>query len=317
MKWFLARRLGQAVLVAWLVSLAVFVLTRMLPGGAAKATLGKTATPEQIAHFNHQMKYDRPILTQYQAWISRLFHGDLGYSYKLNQSVSSAIGQALPKTALLIALSIALSLAVALPLGIFQGLRKDSVPDRLLSALSFLAYATPSFFLGLMLILLFAVKLHLFPANAPSSSSVAVILSHPEGLVLPVVTLAAANIAMYARYMRSAVVETLTSDHVRTARAKGLSRRQVIVRHVAPNSLTSIVTLVGLSVPGLLAGSVIVEQIFNYPGMGLLFWTEAQYNDYPTELAIVLIVSTTTVLGNLMADVGYQLLDPRVSLRHA
>jgi peptide/nickel transport system permease protein len=185
--------------------------------------------------------------------------------------------------------------------------------DRLLSPLSFLAYATPSFFLGLVLVLLFSVKLQLLPATAPSGTSIGAILSDPAGLVLPVVTLAAASIAMYSRYMRSSMLETLAADFVRTARAKGLNRTAIIVRHVGPNSLTSIVTLVGLSVPGLLAGSVIVEQVFNYPGMGLLFWTEAEFNDYPTELAIVLIVSVATVFGNLLADIGYAVLDPRIS----
>lgn len=314
MEWYIARRLGQAVMVAWLVSLAVFVLTRMLPGGAAKAILGKGATPAQIVYFNHQMGYDRSIPHQYATWISQVARGNLGFSYKLNEPVASAIGAALPKTALLVGIAIAVSLIIAIPLGSFQALRKDGVTDRALSALSFVVYATPSFFLGLMLILLFAVHLRLFPAEAPSGTAIASILGDPQALVLPVATLAAANVAMYSRYMRSSMVETLTADFVRTARSKGLSRRLVVMRHVGPNSLTSIVTLVGLSVPGLLAGSVIVEQVFNYPGMGLLFWTEAQYNDYPTELAVVLIVSIATVAGNLLADISYVLLDPRVRL---
>jgi peptide/nickel transport system permease protein len=313
MKGYVVRRLGQAAVVTWMVSLAVFFLTRLLPGGAAKATLGKTATPLQIAHFNHQMGYDRSIPYQYAVWINHLAHGDLGFSYKLNEPVSSAIGQALPKTVLLVGLSTILALAVAIPMGSFQALRKDGMADRLLSPLSFLAYATPSFFLGLVLVLLFSVKLQLLPATAPSGTSIGAILSDPAGLVLPVVTLAAASIAMYSRYMRSSMLETLAADFVRTARAKGLNRTAIIVRHVGPNSLTSIVTLVGLSVPGLLAGSVIVEQVFNYPGMGLLFWTEAEFNDYPTELAIVLIVSVATVFGNLLADIGYAVLDPRIS----
>ena len=312
MKWYVLRRLGQAVLVAWLVSLAVFTLTRLLPGGAAKAMLGKTATPLQIAHYNQQMGYDRPIPDQYVTWISQILRGNLGFSYKLNEPVSSAIAQALPKTALLIGLSMVFALVVAIPLGTFQALRKDGAADRILNAFSFLAYATPGFFLGLLLILLFSIELRLVPPTAPPGTSLASILGDPRALILPVITLAAANIAMYARYTRSSTLETLAADFVRTARAKGLNRRLVMARHVGPNSLTSTVTLIGLSVPALLAGSVIVEQVFNYPGMGLLFWTEAQYNDYPTELAIVLIVSLATVLGNLLADLGYVLLDPRV-----
>ena len=314
MRSYVLRRLGQAVLVAWLVSLAVFVLTRSLPGGAAKAILGKTATPAQIAHFRQEMGYNQSILRQYIRWIGDVLHGNFGYSYKLNEPVSAAIAAALPKTAVLIALVTILSVAVAILLGSYQALRRDGLPDRLLGALQFLAYATPAFFLGLMLVLLFAVQLHVFPATAPSGDSIGAILADPQGLVLPVLTLAAANIAVYTRYMRSAMLDTLTADYIRTARAKGLSRREMIIRHAGPNSLTSVVTIVGLSVPGLLAGSVIVEQVFNYPGMGLLFWTEAQYNDYPTVLAIVLLVSLATVVGNLLADIGYVLLDPRISV---
>lgn len=314
---YVARRLGQAVIVAWLVSLIVFVLTRLLPGGAAKAILGKQATPLQIAHFNQQMGYDRPIPVQYAGWLSDVVRGDLGYSYKMNLPVSAAIAQALPKTALLIGMATVVALAVAIPLGSLQALRKDGPADRVAGGLSFLVYSTPTFVIGLALIMLFSVWMRILPASAPSGNSVASILSDPQGLILPVITLAAGTIAMYTRYMRSSMLGTLTADYIVTARAKGLTRFQMIARHALPNSLTSIVTLIGLSVPGLLGGSVIVEQVFNYPGMGLLFWTEAQYNDYPTELAIVLLVSIATVLGNLLADLSYMLLDPRVRLDRA
>jgi len=313
MTGFVMRRLGQALFVAWLVSLVVFVLTRSLPGGAAKATLGKEATAAQIAEFNHQQGFDRSIPEQYWIWISRVVQGDFGYSYRLNMPVSSAIANALPKTMLLVGLATAVSLLVAIPLGSVQAIRRGKPFDRLIGACSFLVYATPTFLIGLMLILVMAVEFQVFPSSAPTSDSLVTILGSPQGMVLPVLTLALGNIALYARYMRSSMSETLTSDFVRTARAKGLSRAQVLARHAVPNSLRSVVTIVGFSIPGLLAGSVVVEQVFNYPGMGMLFWTAAQYNDYPTQLAIVLLVSVATVLGSLVADIAYRLLDPRVS----
>lgn len=306
------RRIGQAVLVTWLVTLITFVLSRSLPGGAAKATLGKEATQQQLAKFIHDMGYDQSIFIQYKIWLGGILTGDLGYSYKLNMPVSQAIADALPKTLLLVGLSTAFALAVAVPLGTAQALRANGLMDRVVGSMSFLLYAMPTFLLGILLVMFFAVKLGWFSVSAPSGSSVLDILGQPKDLVLPVLTLSASSIAVYSRFVRSSVLDTLASEYVRTARAKGLGRREVLLRHVLPNSMTSVVTLLGLSVPILLTGAVIVEQVFNYPGMGLLFWTQAQYNDYPTELAIVVLASGATVIGNLFADLGYAILDPRV-----
>ncbi len=311
MSGYVSRRLAQALLVTWIVSVITFVLSRTIPGGA-KAVLGKTATPAQIEQFNLDMGYNESLLTQYRAWIENLLHADFGYSYHLNAPVADAIGAALPRTALLLGMSVMLALVVAIPLGTLQATRHNGLLDRMVGTVSFLAYATPSFLVGILLVTVFAVKLGWVSAAAPGGESVSDIISQPRDLILPVFTLAFPSIALYTRYVRSSVLDNLGADFVRTARAKGRSRRGVLFSHVVPNSLTSVVTILGLSVPALLTGAVIVEQVFNYQGMGLLFWTAARYSDYQTQLAIVVLAAVATVVGNLLADLAYTALDPRV-----
>lgn len=312
MQRYITHRLLQAAMVLLLVALIVFTMLHLLPGGPGRAILGKAATPAQIALFEHQMGYDKPIPVQFGIWLSQLLRGDLGFSYKLNRPVATAIAQALPKTAFLTAAAIVVALAIAIPLAVLQAVRRNKASDYVGAALSFIFYATPTFFLGLVLAIVFGVEFHLVPTEAPQTNSLGGILANFNAMILPIMTLALGTVSLFSRYLRSSILDNLVEDYVRTARAKGLSARRILVRHVLRNSLTSVVTLLGLSVPWLLAGSVIVEQLFNYPGMGLLFWNEAQFNDFPVELAIVLLVGVATVLGNLFADIGYAVLDPRV-----
>lgn len=309
---FLLRRTVQAVVVLLLVSLIVFVLLHLLPGGAARAVLGPRATPSQIAQFNQQNGLDQPLLQQFLVWLQHLLHGDLGYSYRLNQSVSSLIAEKLPKTILLNLLALVIAVAVAVPVGIAQAVRRNGLFDYVATFLGFVFYSTPIFFLSLMLVLWFAVNLGWFPAQAPQGTTVREILSEPAGLVLPVASLVLLDVALFSRYMRSATLDNLVQDYVRTAYAKGAGRSRVLYRHVLRNSLIPMVTLLGLSLPVLLAGSLVTEQVFNYPGMGLLFYQEAVTSDYPVLLGITLVVGVATVVGNLLADIGYALLDPRV-----
>ena len=309
---FLIRRTGQAVLVLFLVSLIVFVLLHQLPGGPARAILGQTATPEAIAHFDHQQGYDRSLPVQYGMYLDRLVTGDLGESYKLNQSVLTLLGERLPKTLLLTGLSLLVAALLAVPLGILQAVRRGKLSDYVLTGAAFLAYATPVFFLGIVLILTFSQQWQLFPAEAPQAESVGGILGEPGGLVLPVVTMALGIIAMFSRYMRSAVLDNLGEDYVRTARAKGQSQARVMARHVLRNALIPLASLLGLYLPTLLSGALVVEAMFNYPGMGLLFWNAAQSSDFPVLLGVTLVVGCATVLGSLLTDIAYALLDPRI-----
>jgi peptide/nickel transport system permease protein len=314
MTGYLARRLGQAVVVVLLVTVIVFILLHLLPGGPARAQLGPRATPLAVASFNHEMGYDRPVPVQYWAWLTQLATGNLGFSITLNQPVGELIGQRLPKTLVLTVLATLLALVVAVPLGMVQAVRRNRATDWVLTFWAFVVYATPPFFLGVVLIVVFAVYLPILPAEAPQSSSLAVILSEPAGLVLPVLTLALLTIAQFSRYMRSSVIENLAEDYVRTARAKGAAERRVLVRHVLRNSLIPIATLLGLSLPAIFSGALITEAVFNFPGMGELFWTAAQTQDYPVMLGITVLVGVVTVVGSLLADLAYVALDPRVRL---
>jgi len=249
---------------------------------------------------------------QYLKWVNQLLHGNLGFSTKLNQSVASLIGQDLPKTIVLVLLGTFFSLLFGIPLGVYQAVRRNSVADYVLTGISFLGYSTPVFFLGIVLVDWFAIDVHLFPPFAPQSTSVLTILGDPRALVLPVATYAFLLYALWSRFMRSSVLDNMVQDYVRTARAKGASERRVIWGHVFRNSLVSIVTLLGLSFPTLVAGAILIEVVFNYPGMGLAFYQAALNVDYQTLLGFTVLVTVFTIIGNLLADIGYAALDPRV-----
>lgn len=312
MTGYLGRRLAQSVAIVFVVCIAVFVLTRLLPGGPARAILGERATTAEIQSFNDANGYDHPLPVQIAVWIWHLLTLHLGTSYKLNQGVASLISQRLPKTILLMGLSMLLALAVAVPLGSYQAVRRNTVGDHTATGLAFVFYATPQYFLGIILIDVFSIHLHVFPPEAPQGNSLGQVLSQPGALVMPVITLALVQIALFSRFQRSAVLDNLYEDYVRTARSIGASDKRVLFRHILRNSLIPLVTLVGLLLPQVLSGALIVEAVFNYPGMGLLFWQAAQNYDYPVLLGVTAVVALATVLGNLIADIGYALLDPRI-----
>src|SRR5215470_5719429 len=312
MTGFLIRRTLQALLVVFLVTVFTLALVHLFPGGPVRALLGPRATPQQIAHYNQLYGFDQPFYVQYIKWLGQLVHGNLGFSAKLNQSVTSLIAQDLPKTIILVALGTIVSLLFGIPLGVYQAVKRYTVGDYVLTGVSFLGYATPTFFVGLLLIEWFAIQIPLFPPFAPQGTTVAQILSQPRALVLPVAAYSFVLYALWSRYMRSSVMDNLVQDYVRTARAKGASERRVLWGHVFRNSLISIVTLLGLSLPTLVAGAIFVEVVFNYPGMGLAFYQAALNVDYQVLLGFTLLATLATILGNLLADVGYAVLDPRV-----
>jgi peptide/nickel transport system permease protein len=307
---YLLRRLGQAVLVLVGVTVIVFTLQHLMPGSEARAILGPRASHAAISQFNRANGLNQWVGGQYLSFLGRLLHGDLGYSYRLNQSVDSLVAHQLPNDLVLVGLGLICALAIALPLGIFQALRRGTAADHVATTAAFALYAMPSYWLALLLVGGLSIAGHVFPAEAPAG--VGQILSDPGALVLPVLTLTLVNVALFSRYMRSAAIDTLAQDYIRLARAKGLPERLVLSRHVLRNSLLSVTTLVGLSVPLLLTSGLVVEYVFNVPGLGLTYYTAAANADYPVELGITVLVGLATVLGSLAADVAYALLDPRV-----
>ncbi|MGC8471722.1 MAG: ABC transporter permease [Acidimicrobiales bacterium] len=310
---YIVRRLIQAVIVVIGVSLIVFLLIHLLPGGPARAALGARATKAEIQAFNVANGYNRSIPVQYGLYIWHLLHGNLGYSYHYNQSVLSLLETNLPKSALLVGLAYALALVVGVPLGLYQAVRRNKIGDHAVTTVAFVAYAMPTFWAGMLLILAFAITLHVLPAEVPqNAATVGAILSDPRALVLPVVTLALVNFSIFSRFMRSSAIENLVQDYIRTARAKGISSTRVVFRHLLPNSVTPILTLIGLTLPIVLSGAIVVETVFNYPGMGYLLWTAALKQDYPVLMGFTLVIGVATVVGSLLADLLYAAVDPRV-----
>ena len=300
------------MIVLFIVTVITFGLVHLFPGGPLRALLGPRATPAQLAYYNHLYGFDRPFYVQYGKWVWALVHGNLGFSTKLNISVASEIAQYLPKTIILVLLGTVVSLIFGIPLGLYQAVHRYTVSDYVLTGVSFLGYATPTFFLSILLVSWFSVDTHIFPPFAPQGTTVGQILADPRALVMPVVALAFLEYALWSRYMRSSVMDNLVQDYVRTARAKGATERRVLWRHIFRNSLISIVTLLGLSLPTLVAGAIFIEVVFNYPGMGLAFYNAAQAVDYQTLLGFTVLATVATIIGNLLADIGYAVLDPRV-----
>jgi len=310
---YLVRRIGVSVIVVLGISILVFLL-HTISSSPGRAVLGVQATPQAVAAFDHANGYDRAVPLQYLSYLGNLLHGNLGYSYKLNQSVGALLQQNVGRSAVLTAIALFLAVVIAIPLGIAQAVKRNTAIDNVLTATAFTLYSIPVFFLALVLIAVFALDLNVFPSQASQADTVLGVLRDPASMVLPIATLTAVSVAAFSRYMRSSPLDNLAQDYIKVARAKGLSERQVISRHLVRNSCLPVITLVGLSLPALLAGNLIVETVFNYPGLGLLFFNSLQKEDYPVLLAYSLIVGVLTVVGNLVADLALAVTDPRIRL---
>jgi peptide/nickel transport system permease protein len=310
---YTAKRTAHAVAVLFGVSVIVFIMIHLLPGGPARALLGPRATPARVAAFNRQYGYDKPLVIQYFTWLWQMLQGNLGFSVKLDENVTTAIASRLPGTALLVGLANLLAFLIAVPVGLGQAARRNRFFDYVATGLAFLFYSMPAFWLGLILVILLSEQLHLLPPIVPQASF-GQLLTHPGDIALPVITLTLITTALFSRYMRSSALENLPLDYVRTARAKGLGTQQVLWRHVLRNAASPLITLVGLTLPVVVGGAVVVESVFNYPGMGLLFWNAAQSQDYPVILGVTLVIGAATVVGSFLADICYAIADPRARL---
>ncbi len=312
MTGYIIRRLGEAVIVTLGVTLITFIMLHLLPGSLARDILGPRASPQAIAQFNHDNGLDRSVWYQYWLFLDKLLHGNLGYSFQFNRTVDSLLATELPRDIVLGGAALILSVLIAIPVGIAQAVRRNRMVDHVGTGVSFLLYSMPQYAIALLLIQFLSISFHVFPAEAPQATSAWGVLSHPAGLVLPVASLTLVTYAQFSRYMRSSAIDTLAQDYMRTARAKGLPERLVLSRHLLRNSLIAVVTLVGLSIPYIITGTLIIEQVFNYPGAGLEYFNAALRNDYEVMLGITVLVGVITVVGNLLADISYAILDPRI-----
>lgn len=313
MTTYLLRRVLQSIVVLLVVTMITFGLLRAIPGNAAVAVMGPGAyrSPGAIKVFDADYGFNLPWYRQYLLWLGDLLRGNLGYSWQLNQSVASLLANRLPRTLLLVGPSVLVALAVAIPMGMVQAVRRNKPSDHVLNALSVIFYAAPDFLIAIVAILLLAVRFPIFPVLGPQAEGWA-LLTNLYGLVLPVICLSLTTIALFSRYMRSSVLDNLTEDYVRTARAKGAGARGVLMRHVLRNSVITIATLLGLSLPGIFGGALVIEAVFSYQGMGYLFYQAAAAQDYPVLLGFTVVVAVMTLAGSLLADIAYAVLDPRV-----
>jgi peptide/nickel transport system permease protein len=318
---YVARRAVEALPLLLLVSIILFAIIQLTGDPLAAYTVDSTLTGEDLIRLRHYYGLDQPVPIQYVRWLGNIVTGNWGTSFVSNMSVAELIGQRLPNTLLLVAGAYSLILVAAVVLGTYTAVHQYSPFDHLVTTLAFVGISIPSFWLGLLLLIFFAVQtrnmgLPYFPAGGmydlTVGPTVPQVLWH---MVLPSITLATVVTAGYIRYVRASMLEVIRQDYVRTARAKGLAEGVVLRRHAFKNAAIPLVTLMGLDLPRFLSGSVVVESIFAWPGMGRLFWEEAQRTDIPVLMAVLMFTSVLVVVFNLCADVAYAYLDPRIRYR--
>jgi peptide/nickel transport system permease protein len=321
---YLSKRLLMMIPLLLGITLISFVVIHLAPGEPTdiQTEMNPLASSELQERLRAQYDLDKPLYVQYGKWLGRLVRLDFGDSFSQDRRpVLDKIVERLPVTIMINVLSIAFILAISIPIGILSAVRRRSLFDQATTIFVFLGFATPSFWLALLLMDYLGVRLGLFPIAGLKSLGYEYmnfggqILDMAHHLVLPVFVSAFGGLAGFSRYMRSNMLEVIRQDYILTARAKGLSERVVIGRHALRNALLPVITILGLSVPGLIGGSVIFETIFAIPGMGKLFYDGVMMRDYPLIMGILVIGAVLTLVGNLLADVGYALADPRI--RHA
>jgi len=310
----IARRLLTTIPLLFLVSLVVFALVHALPGDPAMLFLGEEATPDNLARFRARLGFDRPLVTQYAEWLGRALRGDLGRSLRTNQPVSEAIRERLPVTLELLAAALLVSLTIAVPMGVISAVRRNTGVDLVSTVFALIGFSLPGFWLGIILIWVFA----LFFRWLPPSGFVSLPSSVPDNvrsLVLPSITLGTALAALVARQLRSGMLEVLRQDYVRTAQAKGLGEGPVVIKHALKNALIPVVTVVGLQLGGLLGNTIITETLFALPGVGRLMIDSIFSRDFFVVQGVILFLAVGYVVANLVVDILYAYLDPRIRVQ--
>jgi peptide/nickel transport system permease protein len=312
---YIARRLLQAVPVLLLLTFLVFSLQLMLPGDPVTELIGTSGgqalTPQQIAIYRKELRLDQPIPVQYAHWLSRVAQGDLGKSIKSQRPITTELRARIPVTLQLGLAALFLAIVVSFPVGVLAAVYSNTLLDRVITVVSIAGVSIPNFFLGILLIILFAVKLRWLPASGFTE-----ITSDPAKairlLILPAFVLSAGGIGGLTRFIRSSLLEVLRTDYVRTARAKGLPGRRVVWIHALKNGMLPVATIVGLQIGFLLAGAVIVEQIFAIPGIGRFVIAGLSDKDFPVVQGCVLLIGICVLLSSLLTDLAYAVLDPRI-----
>jgi peptide/nickel transport system permease protein len=304
MTLYLARRFAASALILLGVTVVTFALAFLIPADPVRQIAGRNATPETVESIRHELGLDRPVPAQYATYLGHLAQGDLGHSYIQKTDVGEIIMSRLPATLLLMLAAIFFELAIGIPLGILAAARRGKA-DRAIMILAFAGVSTPQFVVGLLLLYVFAYLFGWFPMSGYG-------LPH---VVLPALTLGIGGGGWYARILRSSLVEVLRQDYIRTARAKGLSERAVVVVHALRNAVLPAVAMVGLDIGTFMGGAVVVESVYGWPGIGQLAWQAIQRVDIPIIMGVTLVAAVAIVIGNLLADLVTPLIDPRIRLR--
>ena len=318
MTTYILRRLVLMVPVAFLVTIGVFILIRLSPGDPALVFAGEERDPTALAAIREQMGLDKPLPVQYVVWVTRLAQGDLGRSFQTHQRVLEAIVERLPATAELGLAALVFSVGVALVVGIISAIKRNSAIDLLSTSVTLAGVSFPSFFLGIVLILLFAYVIpgRIFPPGGYTAFTTDA-GDNLRRLVLPAITLATASLAVNLRQVRSSLLDVFGHEYMRTARAKGLRERTVVTRHALKNALIPVITLIGIQVGAIIEGAFITETIFFWPGIGRLAVTAIPSQDYPVVQGVVLVSAFSYMVSTLLVDVLYAWLDPRISYESA
>ncbi len=313
---FIVRRFFTAIPTLIIVTLMVFGVQRMLPGDPALIIAGEQRDPEVIAYIRERYRLDEPIPVQYFAWLSQVVRGDLGQSIRTNQPVTQLIFQKLPVTLELAFLSMVVALLIAIPIGVLSAVRKNTAVDYAGTIFALSGLSVPNFWLGIMLILLVSVQWSLLPASGYVEFNRDPV-ENLRRMIMPSLVLGTGLAAVIMRQMRASMLEVLKQDYVRTARAKGLFNRRVILRHALRNALIPVVTLIGLQLGALLSGAVLTEQVFTIPGFGKLIVDAVFNRDYAVVQGVVLFTAAAYIFINLLVDVAYVLINPRIAVGRA
>jgi len=305
---YIARRLVQMIPVVFGITLILFFMLRLIPGDPASVMLGERATDAAVERINHELGLDKPIYIQYGYFLRDLATLNLGTSIKYQVPVATLLGQRLVVSLSVVGVTLVLTILIAFPLGVLAALKKDSLIDNVVRSLFVVLMLMPSFWVGILLIIFFSVQLGLFPVSGYGSR----LLDNLYHLFLPALTIALAITPVLVRALRSSILEALSADYVRTARAKGLREHAVIITHVLRNALIPAITLLGLSIGSLMGGTVILEKVFALPGAGALLIDSIGARDYPVVQAATMVFATMVILVNLLTDIVYSFLDPRV-----
>jgi len=308
---YILRRLLQTIPVMLVVAIFIFLMLRLTPSDPAAIIAGDNANAEQVAQIRSQLGLDQPMLQQFVIWIGKVATGDLGESFFFKKTVASLVGERIEPTLSLAFFTIMIAVLVAVPLGVLAAHRQDTWIDRLVMGFSVLGFSLPVFVIGYLLIYVFAIWLNWLPVQGYQHLSEGV-LGWAQRLILPSMTLSVIYIALIARMTRASVLEVLSEDYIRTARAKGQIERKVLFRHALRNAAVPIVTVIGLGIALLIGGVVVTESLFTIPGLGRLTVDAVLARDYPTIQAVILLFSFVYVMINLAVDLIYTLLDPRI-----